>query len=523
MNQDLEQVVFHYILKNTNLTEQCKPEFFNLSYLRELFKILKPYVMKYQAIPSAEQVIKLISISDINDDIKQYLTPNIITQLWAVANTLNNYDEEWLSNTVKAFLSWSSLIDGVQNAATYIKTVQSDVNTENYQEIVDKAKNIFTRNSGIDFNNLDDGVNLYDPEAHKTKKLARHKSGYSFIDLCSKGGYWAGSLWVFLGAPKAGKSRMLQNLCAQAIRMGDDCAYLSFELQEEIITQRIGSNLFNLPIDNYDQYADDTNVMSAKIKEFRTQNIVTPGLLKIKAFPTSAASVNDIESWLLKQEEKISANTGKPFKFKNVYVDYINLIKNWRNPNSENLYMKIKQIAEDLRAIAMKNKWCIITATQVKQSFFDAGDMDMSAASESSALAATVDMMFGIISDTMMKAGHILYLKILANRVSGHINERKKYNIDEKYMRLSEDISSPIIRDEDINENFAKKSKDIVNGYNKYQQYKNNTINLQSQGTQTVFQATLPPNPNQQPIQPNLGMTEAALRNANGLFGSLNS
>lgn len=255
---------------------------------------------------------------------------------------------------------------------------------------------------------------------------------------------------------------MLQNLAAQSVRLGNNSAYLSFELQEEIITQRIGSNLYNIPIDDYDRYADDTEIMSSKIKDFRSSSLIQPGELDIKNFPTSAASVNDVEAWLLDEEERLTQETGKTFKFCNIYVDYINLIKNWRNPNSENTYMKIKQIAEDLRAMGQKNKWCIITATQVKQSFFNMGDMDMSSASESSALSATVDMMFGIITDPMLQAAHQLYLKIIANRVSSHVNERKLFNIEEDYMRVNEDMTSGILKDDEAAAQFAAKSKENV-------------------------------------------------------------
>lgn len=516
MSQDLEQVIFHYILLNRDYTEKCRHEFFSVSYIRELFKLVKPHVLKYQEVPSADQVTKLVALSDVNPDIRDFLNQDVIWKLWEVQKSVPNYDEEWLKNTTKAFLSWQTLMYGFKNAMTYIKTVQSDVSIDNYEEICDRAKNIFTKQTGIDFNNNEKGVDIFDPEAHKTKQLVRFKTGYDFIDMCSKGGYWPGSLWAFIGGPKAGKSRLLQNLCAQSIRRGDSCAYLSFELQEEIITQRIGANLFNIPIDDYDRYANDENFMKTKMREFMTTNLVQPGSLRIKSFPTSATSVNDIEAWLLKEEERISLSIGKPFKFKNVYVDYINIMKNWRNPNSENTYMKVKQIAEDLRAMAMKNHWCVITVTQPKVTYFNASDMDMAAASESSALVATVDMLFAIISDVMMQANHECFIKILANRVSGHMNERKKFKIDETYMRLSEDPTSPIIRDEEIYQDFAKTGKKAMQAYNNYQAMKAGAQPQQLQPAGMVVNHTPIQN-----VQPSLGVTEGQMRmTGQGLFGS---
>ena len=131
-------------------------------------------------------------------------------------------------------------------------------------------------------------------------------------------------------------------------------------------------------------------------------------------------------------------------KFKIVVVDYINIMKNWRNPNTENTYMKIKQIAEDVRAMAQRNDWAIITATQTKQSAFDEDTMAMNAVSESSGLVATVDLMFGIIQTPQMYAAAQYKLKVLANRDEGYKNSVKLFNVDYSYMRIQEDPTTGI-------------------------------------------------------------------------------
>lgn len=519
MNQEIEQLAFHYILQHPDLAEKCQSEFFSISYIGEIFKIAKPHVIQYQKPPSSEQMIQLVQVTEMSEELKMYLNPNIIRQFWQIGDSLTNYDEVWLQNITKAFISWNTLTHGLKNALAYIKTVQGDVNIDNYQDIVDRARYKLTQDTGVEFANTTQGVSLYDPNAHKTKELQRWTTGYKFLDRGSKGGYWAGSLWVFLGAPKAGKSRLLQNLAAEAIKQGQNCAYASFELQEEIITQRIGANLFSIPMDDYDRYANDSNLMSEKISHF-----INPpddlfskkkGYIDIKAFPTSAFSVQDLEIWLLKEEERLSLELGEEFHFQNIFVDYLNIMKNWRNPNSENTYMKIKQIAEDLRAMAMKNKWCVITATQVKQSFFNASDIDMTSASESSALAATVDFMGGIITDVFMQAAHYLMIKTILSRVSSNINERKKFNIEESYMRLIESDEA-IIHDEDLIESMTDKAQQIIKDYKKGG--KNNS----SEKTKPVMQQTPTPqffsesasigmnvNPSSGvSIKPQLGLTE---------------
>ena len=136
---------------------------------------------------------------------------------------------------------------------------------------------------------------------------------------------------------------------------------------------------------------------------------------------------------------------GHPFKFKNVFVDYLNIMKNYRNPNSENTYMKIKQIAEDLRAMGKKNGWCIITATQTNRSQFDTNDINASQISESSGLGATVDAMFGIIADALMMAQGKYYLKCIYDRVSPQANKKKLFDCNFTYLRISENVSEGIV------------------------------------------------------------------------------
>jgi hypothetical protein len=197
----------------------------------------------------------------------------------------------------------------------------------------------------------------------------------------------------------------------------------------------MGANILGIPVKEYEALSNDEQAIKKKLGSITYENLRVPGQLLIKEFPTSQASVNDVENYLKKMEEI------KGIKFKVIIIDYINIMKNWRNPNSENTYMKIKQLAEDLRGMAMSNQWSIITATQTKQGDFDASDLSINSAAESSGLVATVDGMFGIIQDPLMYANKEYKLKILANRDDGYKNAYKVFSVDYKYMRISEDIN----------------------------------------------------------------------------------
>ena len=272
----------------------------------------------------------------------------------------------------------------------------------------------------------------------------RSSTGYPFIDLCLKGGTFPGCLFCFVGAPKIGKSLWLQNMCAKSRLKGEDNGYISLVLPEEMITNRIGANILNIPAMDYEKYAENVEDMTTRMTAIRRSSLIPPGRLTVKSFPTSTLSVPELESWLLKREEEISAMIGRSFKFKNIYVDYINIMKNWRNPNTENTYMKIKQLAEDLKAMGLRNSWAIITATQTKITAVDMSDMSSTQVSESFGLNATVDLLMGIIADPIMKAKGEYYLKFLLDRVAPEDNKRKKFINDKTYLRITEDMNSEI-------------------------------------------------------------------------------
>lgn len=260
--------------------------------------------------------------------------------------------------------------------------------------------------------------NMYDLEIDSVDKL------YYTNDIVSHNSIW------------------LANLAASAVKSGYNTAYISLEMRDRKVVKRLGANLLGIKMSEYNKIAYDKIALKTKIANIGYETMRQPGQLYVKEFPTSTASVLDVERYLLKMEEMGG------FKFKTVFVDYINIMKNWRNPNTENLYMKIKQIAEDLRAMAMRNNWAVITATQVNRSGFDSTDLSMNNVSESAALIHTIDAMFGIIQDPVMHANREYILKLLANRDDGHKNAKRKFDINYEYMRITEDPNSEMWSDE---------------------------------------------------------------------------
>lgn len=440
-NNFIQCVFYHYILSDISIVSKFEAKFFGTKPLQLAFGIAKDYVLKYHESPSSEQMKQLSRIANINED----LTDDLIDVIYSQKSMLSSYTDEWLYDQVTNWAILENVTKSIEDAAYYLQMNKDNVEDGDAKLMVEHIKSMFNRSCVLDFSNSDNtGSDFWDAESHKQKKLVRSTSGYDFIDFCLNGGYFPGCLACFVGAPKSGKSLWMQNLCAESVKKGEDCVYITLELPEEMVTARIGSNMFSIPSLEYNTHTQDTTLFKEKINNFKKSCLVKPGELLVKEYPTSTLTVIELEAFLLQEEEKRSVD-GKKFKFKNIFIDYLNIMRNYRNPNSENTYMKIKQLAEDVKAMGTKNGWAIITATQTNRSQFDSNDISASQVSESSALGATVDIMFGIIADPMMKAQGYYYLKCIYDRVSPQENKKKLFNCNFNYLRITEDVNEGII------------------------------------------------------------------------------
>ena len=424
-----ENIILKYVLNNPTYLDTCKNHFFKNESLGEIFEIAKEFWYKYHETPTSDQLIESFKLIGKLDETKK----NEIKSIYEI--DLSKYEDEWLKETTEFFIEYKNLTKSAVDAVKYIQS--TPVSSENIKSVIDTFKNIIVERNNIDFS-FDEGLDFFNPESHKQLTTNTFSSGYPFIDTVLGGGFASKSLYVFMGMPKVGKSLWLGNIAAQAVKNGHNVAVISLEMGDRKYVKRLGANILGIPISEYKDRSNDDQLIKKKLNSVTFDNLKVPGHLLIKEFPTSQASVNDIERYLKKAEEM------RGIKFKIVIVDYINIMKNWRNPNSENTYMKIKQIAEDLRGTGMVNNWSIITATQTKQGDFDASDLSINSASESSGLVATVDGMFGIIQDPIMYANKEYKLKLLANREDGYKNSHKMFNVDYRYMRIAEDMNVPI-------------------------------------------------------------------------------
>lgn len=426
-----EQIFFHYILDNHLLLSVTKPEFFTNQNVRELFEIAKEHTIKYKEPPSKDQMIQLIQIKGLTEKYND----DLVTSLYNTKQLLSEYEDKWLEENVEPWIQIRNLDNVIRKVIAYMKT--SKVTPDNAKEIIERVRHMLSSETVLDFS-FDLGKNFFDAASHLQTRLARTSTGYDFIDLCTKGGYWKGMLMVLFGMPKSGKSMWMCNMAAKSVMMGYNTAYVTLELQEELVNMRIGSNLLNIPLDDYEAVTHDQDLLRTKLNQLKQRSIKPLGELHVKEFPSSTASANDISAYLKKAQEILG------YKFDNIFIDYINIMKNWRNANTENTYMKIKQISEDIRAMGQENNWAVISVTQTNRSGWEGTDLSITSIAESAGLLHTVDLLFGIITNAEMKARGEYYLKCLANRVAGYENTKKRYTIEWKHARIEEDRNSTI-------------------------------------------------------------------------------
>lgn len=227
-------------------------------------------------------------------------------------------------------------------------------------------------------------------------------------------------------------SIFLCNDAVNFVRNGKNVLFITCEMSAKKVIKRMGANLLDISIDEYDKLSKDVNFIGERLAEARRNQHIPMGRLFIKEYPTSCCTTIDVENYIKTIQEVLG------FKVDVVVIDYINIMANYRNLNSEDLYNKIKQISEDLRAIAVRQECLIVTATQTNRGAFDSDDITIGNIAESSGLLHTCDTMFGIIQNSDMRTNDKYLLKILKIRDGEGKNTKMEMDIEYKKMRIKD-------------------------------------------------------------------------------------
>lgn len=422
MSNSVEELVVTNLIHNQDFTRKTLPhikqEYFEDYNNKIIFDELAKYFMEYDALPSKEALsIEIESREDLNE-----------TTFSELKTSLENMTEEpheidWLVTTSEKWCRdraiYNALLESIQIADGNSETMGRDA----IPSILSNALSVSFDNSvGHDY--IDDADQRYQFYHRVEEKIP---FDIELLNKITKGGLSKKTLNIALAGTGVGKSLFMCHCAAANLSAGLNVLYITLEMAEEKIAERIDANLMNIPIQSLETLPKP--MFDSKIEKVNNK---TKGRLIIKEYPTASAHVGHFKALL--QELSIK----KSFVPDIIYVDYLNICNSSRYKGAiVNSYTFVKSIAEELRGLAGEHNVPIVSATQTTRSGYGNSDVDLTDTSESFGLPATADFMIALISTEEMEELNQIMVKQLKNRYNDPtVNKRFVVGVDRAKMRL---------------------------------------------------------------------------------------
>lgn len=424
MNINLEQTILRNLITDEVFMRKVIPfiktEYFEGVYT-VLFSAITKYVQKYNHLPSQE-AFKI----ELDDNSK--LTETNYVQALDILPTIfepQKENEDWLLDKTEKWCQDRAVYLAIMESIQVIDGKHTKYTKDALPDILQNALSVcFDNNVGHDyFENVDERFDFY----HRQEE--RIPFDLDYFNIITKGGLPNKSLNIALAGTGVGKSLFMCHVAANALAQGRNVLYITLEMAEERIAERIDANLMNVPIDQLDH-------MSKTMFDDRIKKIAetTQGKLIIKEYPTGQAHTGHFRALL--NELKLK----KRFKPEIVFVDYLNICSSARMKSmggAINSYTYIKSIAEEMRGLAVEFNVPVMSATQTTRSGFSNSDPGLEDTSESFGLPATADLMFALVSNEELDSMGQIMVKQLKNRY-GDPNSNKRFviGVDRSKMKL---------------------------------------------------------------------------------------
>ena len=418
----LEQTILKNLIQNEEYTRKVLPyiksEFFQERDEEFLFKQIKEYFLKYKSVPTPEALI--IDI-DEKDDIDAQLLSDTIRLVGEIKSDTSTTPENWLEDSTESWCKDRAVYNGVMNS---IEIIQSDGSKGEIPDILRDALSVsFDTNIGHDF--LDDWEPRYD--FYHTEE-ERVPFDLELMNKITKGGMPNKTLNICMAGTGVGKSLFMCHVAASCLVQGKNVLYITLEMAEEKIAERIDANLLDISLNDLQDLPK--SMYKKKIKRVQEK---TKGKLIVKEYPTASAHSGHIRHLLQELDLK------KNFKPDVIFIDYLNICASFRvRPGSSvNTYTYVKSIAEEMRGLAVEFDVPIMSATQTNRTGFVSTDVGLEDTSESFGLPATADFMFALISTEDLQELDQVMVKQLKNRYNDPTYHRRfVVGVDRAKMRL---------------------------------------------------------------------------------------
>ena len=423
LTQTIERTTLTNLIHNEDYCRKVipfiKPLYFSNRDERIIFEEIEKFLEKYNALPTKETLT-------IGIDSRKDLTEDEYQKVVEVISTLDktDVDLDWLHDETEKFCKDKAIYNAVLDGIKIIDGKDKDRTPEAIPSILSDALAVsFDLTVGHDY--VDDGLNRYDFYHKKEDKI---KFDLDYFNKITKGGLPQKTLNIALAGTGVGKSLFMCHVASSVLMQGKNVLYITLEMAEERIAERIDANLMNITI-------DDLHTLPKKMFENYLTKIQkkTNGKLIIKEYPTASAHVGNFRSLLKELALKRS------FRPDIIFIDYLNICASSRFRGNANVgsYFYIKAIAEELRGLAVESNVPIVSATQTTRSGFVSSDIGLEDTSESFGLPATADLMFALISTEELEDLNQICVKQLKNRYNDPtMNKRFILGIDRAKMKL---------------------------------------------------------------------------------------
>lgn len=424
MKTDLEQVILRNILTNETYMRKVIPfvkkEYFEGTY-RLLFNEVVRFVGNYNRLPNQEALTVEIQESDRFNENTYTEALDILPRIFQSGEE----NQQWLYDTTEKWCQDRAVYLAIMESITIIDGKHQSLSKNALPDILQKALSVsFDTNVGHDYiENVDERYEFY----HMQEE--RIPFDLDYLNRITKGGLPNKTLNIALAGTGVGKSLFMCHCAANVLSQGKNVLYITMEMAEERIAERIDANLLNVPIDQIQNMSK--NMFRDRVMDIGKK---TAGKLIIKEYPTGQAHSGHFRALL--EELKLK----KKFKPEIVFVDYLNICASSRMKGmggSINSYTYIKAIAEELRGLAVEFDLPIVSATQTTRAGYSNSDPGLEDTSESFGLPATADLMFALVSnEELEKLGQIM-VKQLKNRYNDpNMHKRFVVGIDRSRMTL---------------------------------------------------------------------------------------
>ena len=448
MTERIEETILRNLICNEQYYRKVVP-FIKADYFQEynekiLFEEIADFAVKYDKVPTKEVLtINLQSRGDLTEETFK----DTLSGLDSLSDEWVDYD--WLCDSTEKWCQDRAIYNALMQSIKIADGGDKKLDKGSIPSILQDALAVsFDEHIGHDY--IEQADDRYEFYHRKEEKIPFDLEKFNYI---TKGGLPNKTLNIALAGTGVGKSLFMCHMAGSALSQGYNVLYITCEMAEEKIAERIDANLLNVSVKDIVELPEV--LFRSKVQEISKK---TQGKLIIKEYPTASAHAGHFRALLNDLQLK------KDFKPDLIFVDYLNICASVRYKGAiVNSYTYVKAIAEELRGLAVETNLPIISATQTTRAGFGNSDPDLTDTSESFGLPATADFMFALISTEELEQQGRILVKQLKNRYNDPTASKKfMLGIDRSKMRLydvAEDSSILNAEDEEVGETLQQFSQ----------------------------------------------------------------